>query len=441
MRLLRILTVAVVAALALAVVPAGLIHAEPPAAPMAQANLLRNPDFEGTFVQFEWYQTAQMAPDWTPWWKGQAEGDEAWKNRMPEYKPASPHKDRIQSRGNAQQLFTYHGTHEAGIYQRVSNVPAGSKVRFTIWGQAWAGDGDDPDESKGGGPMRMKVGIDPTGGTNAWSSNIVWSGEANPLDTWQQLAVEATASGTAVTVFTFSAPPWPTKHNDVYWDNASLVAIAPPPPPTNTPRPYRPPATATPVPPTPTPSNTPTITPTPTNTATPTPVHTATPMPTNTPTVTPTPMTGSVCVLAFDDRNGNRFRDPGEPLLPYAVFTLSDAHHVAGTYSTNGLNEPYCFEALEPAVYFVSEMNPPGYESTTHDSWGLSLKNGATINIEFGNKTEALPTATPSPTPVPSPTSPALLGMLGNAVYGYSGIIVIVLAAGVLIAYNAARRQ
>ena len=440
MRLLRILTVAVVAALALAVVPAGLIHAEP-AAPMAQANLLRNPDFEGTFVQFEWYQTAQMAPDWTPWWKGQAEGDEAWKNRMPEYKPASPHKDRIQSRGNAQQLFTYHGTHEAGIYQRVSNVPAGSKVRFTIWGQAWAGDGDDPDESKGGGPMRMKVGIDPTGGTNAWSSNIVWSGEANPLDTWQQLAVEATASGTAVTVFTFSAPPWPTKHNDVYWDNATLVAVAPPPPPTNTPRPYRPPATATPVPPTPTPTNTPTITPTPTNTATPTPVHTATPMPTNTPTVTPTPMTGSVCVLAFDDRNGNRFRDPGEPLLPYAVFTLSDAHHVAGTYSTNGLNEPHCFEALEPAVYFVSEMNPPGYESTTHDSWGLSLKNGATINIEFGNKTEALPTATPSPTPVPSPTSPALLGMLGNAVYGYSGIIVIVLAAGVLIAYNAARRQ
>ena len=93
MRLLRILTVAVEAALALAVVPAGLIHAEPPAAPMAQANLLRNPDFEGTFVQFEWYQTAQMAPDWTPWWKGQAEGDEAWKNRMPEYKPASPHKD------------------------------------------------------------------------------------------------------------------------------------------------------------------------------------------------------------------------------------------------------------------------------------------------------------------------------------------------------------
>ena len=441
MRLLRIMSVAVVIALALAAVPAGLIHAEPPAAPLAQANLLRNPDFEGTYVQFEWYRTAQMAPDWTPWWRGQAPGDEAWKNRMPEYKPAAPHKDRIHSGGNAQQLFTYHGTHEAGIYQRVTNIPAGSRVRFTIWGQAWAGDGDDAKKSEGGGPMRMKVGIDPTGGTDPWSGRIVWSSEANPLDTWQQLAVEATAAGTAVTVFTHSAPPWPTKHNDVYWDNASLVATAPPPPPTNTPRPYVPPPTATPVPPTPTPTETPTITPTPTHTPTPTPVHTATPTPTHTPTVTPTPVTGSVCVLSFDDRNGNRLRDPGEPLLPYAVFTLSDAQHVVDTYSTNGLNEPYCFDGLAPAVYFISQMNPPGYEATTHNSWGISLMNGAMINIEFGNKTQALPTATPSPTLVPSATPPALLGMLGNAVYGYSGIIIIVLAAGVLIAYNAARRQ
>jgi hypothetical protein len=382
-----------------------------------------------------------VAPDWTPWWRGQAEGDEGWKYRMPEYKPAAPHDERIHSGGNAQQLFTFHGTHEAGIYQKVNNVPAGSRVRFTIHGHAWAGDGDDPDKSKGGGPMRMKVGIDPTGGTNAWSSSIVWSGEQNPLDTWALFAIEAVAQGSSVTVFTFSAPPWPTKHNDVYWDDAALTVVSQPRPPTNTPRPTRPRATATPVPPTATPTNTPTITPTPTNTPTATPVHTATATPTNTPTATPVPLTGSVCVLSFDDRNGNRVRDPGEPLLPYAVFTLSDAHHVLGTYSTNGLNEPYCFGELEPVVYFVSEMNPPGYGSTTHDSWGISLRNAATINLEFGNKTEPLPTPTPSPTPVPSPTSPALLGMLGNAVYGYSGIIVIVLAAGVLIAYNAARKQ
>jgi hypothetical protein len=151
-------------------------------------------------------------------------------------------------------------------------------------------------------------------------------------------------------------------------------------------------------------------------------------------------MTGSICVMAYDDRNGNRFRDPGEPMLPYAVFTLSDAQHVVATYATNGLNEPFCFVGLEPMVYFMSEMNPPGYESTTHDSWGVSLQNGATVNIEFGDRTEMEPTPTPTPMPSPTPTQVALLSVVGNAMYNYAGIIVIVLAAGILIAFNTARR-
>ena len=152
-------------------------------------------------------------------------------------------------------------------------------------------------------------------------------------------------------------------------------------------------------------------------------------------------MTGSICVLAYDDRDGSRFRGPGEPLLPYAVFTLSDAQHTVGTYSTNGLNEPFCFVGLEPQVYFISEMNPPGYESTTHDSWGISLRNGATVNVEFGDRTETQPTPTSTPMPSPTPTQVALLSAVGNAVYDYSGIIVIVLAVGMLVAFNIARRE
>ena len=152
-------------------------------------------------------------------------------------------------------------------------------------------------------------------------------------------------------------------------------------------------------------------------------------------------MTGSICLMAFEDRNGDRFRDPGEPMLPYAVFTLSDSRHVVGTYSTNGLSEPYCFIGLEPDIYFISEMNPPGYESTTHDSWGVSLQNGATVNIEFGDRTEMDPTPTATALPSPTPTKVALLSVVGNAMYNYAGIIIIVLAAGVLIAFNTARRS
>ena len=276
--------------------------------------------------------------------------------------------------------------------------------------------------------------------TDPFSPSIVWSGEQNPLDVWIQFAVEAKANGNQITVYTWSAPDYPTKHNDVYWDEAALVAVAPPPPPTrpptNTPRPVTPSPTQVPATETPTP----TITPTPTNTPTSTPVNTPTPTVTPTPTNTPTPVSGSLCVLAFDDRNGSRVRDPGEPLLPYAVFTLSDAQHVVGTYSTNGLNEPFCFVDLGPDVYFVSEMNPPGYESTTHDSWGVSLTGGATVNLEFGDRTVVEPMPTPTPLPTPTPTRPALLSAVGNALYSYSGVILIVLIAGVLIAFNAARR-
>lgn len=433
MRVLRILGVIAVVAAALAVLPGRQLQA----APAAQQNLLRNPNFDGAFAQFAHFTTAIMAEQWLPWWQPQVAGDAAWKNRMPEYKPAAPYGNRIHSGGNGQQLFTYHGTHIGGIYQTIENITPGSQLRFTIWGQAWAGGGDDANKSEGGGPMHMRIGIDPNGGTSAFAAGIVWSGEQNPLDAWSQFAVEAKANGNKVTVFTWSAPDYPTKHNDVYWDDASLVVVAPPVPPTNTPRPFVAPPTRAPATVTPTP----TITSTPTETATPTPVHTATPTVTPTPTWTPTPMTGEVCVLAFDDRNGDRLRDPGEPLLPYAVFTLSDAQHVLATYSTNGLNEPYCFTGLDPQVYFMSEMNPPGYESTTYDSWAVSLQNGATVNIEFGDRTEMEPTPTPTAPPSPTPTRVALLSVVGNAVYSYAGIIVIVLVAGVLIAFNTARRR
>jgi hypothetical protein len=433
MRTLRILGVLAVAAIVLATLPVRSIHA----APAAQQNLLQNPSFDGSFAQFAHFSTAILADKWLPWWREQGGDDEAWKNRMPEYKPAAPYQNRIHSGGNAQQYFTYYGTHIGGIYQTAGGIAPGSRLRFTIWGQAWAGGGNDPDKSEGGGPMHMRIGIDPTGGTNPWASSVVWSGEQNPLDQWSSFSVEAVARANQATVFTWSAPDYPTQHNDVYWDDASLTVIVPPATPTNTPRPYVPP-TSTPVP---TATNTPTITPTPTETATPTPVTTPTPTATSTPTVTPTPMTGSICVLAFDDRDGSRVREAGEPLLPYAVFTLSDAQHVVGTYQTNGLNEPYCFDDLGPEVYFVSEMNPPGYESTTHDSWGVSLQNGATVNLEFGNRTEMEPTPTPTALPSPTPTKAALLSTVGNAVFNYSGIIIIVLAAGVLIAFNVARRS
>jgi hypothetical protein len=193
----------------------------------SERNLLLNPDFEGDFAQYGNYGAAIVAEQWAPWWLEQSQDDPAWRNRAPEYRPAAPYESRIFSGSNAQHYFSYYGTHVAGIYQQVDGIAPGAKLRFSIWGHAWAGDGSDPAHSEGGGPMHMRVGIDPAGGVDPFSPAVIWSEEQNPLDVWSSFAIEAQATGDQVTVFTYSAPEYPTQHNDVYWDHASLVAFEP----------------------------------------------------------------------------------------------------------------------------------------------------------------------------------------------------------------------
>jgi LysM repeat protein len=227
---------------------AGLALADQPA--LAQGgNLLQNPSFEGGVYTFDpdnftWLalygsqredckmdngaylpcNTAQTPDGWIPWWISQTENDEAWKNRMPEYKPADPpFMNRIRSGQRAAQYFTFHGTHTAGLLQVVT-VPANARVRFSIWGQAWSSASDET-FSDFPTTVNMRIGIEPTGSTNPYSPNMVWSDYKQPYDAYQQFVVEAQAQGTSVTVFTISAPDEARKHNDIYWDDAELVVI------------------------------------------------------------------------------------------------------------------------------------------------------------------------------------------------------------------------
>jgi LysM repeat protein len=69
---------------------------------------------------------------------------------------------------------------------------------------------------------------DPFGGTDPFSSNVVWSPEREAFDQWVEFAVQAKAQGDAVTVFTHSRAEfdWARQSNDVYVDDASLVAVS-----------------------------------------------------------------------------------------------------------------------------------------------------------------------------------------------------------------------
>ncbi len=88
-------------------------------------------------------------------------------------------------------------------------------------------------------------------------------------------------------------------------------------------------------------------------------VNVTTPPPaTATPTVTPTPtaVPGNICVLVFNDRNGNELREVGEELVAGAVLTLTNSlHEVIGTYITDGVSEPHCFQTYGAGFYFLRE--------------------------------------------------------------------------------------
>jgi LysM repeat protein len=232
-------------------------------------NLLTNPGFEGGWHWQGDSFLGKIADGWVAWWvdeaTGKADSDPSfWKNQRPEYGLIGLEyyiPDQIHSGRQSLQYGKRFATHTAGVYQQVSGITPSSKVRFSAWGFVY---GKDPDPNKSPGYVHMKVGIDPTGGTNPFAGSVVWSGVVNPIATgtgsaWQEMSIEAVAQNAAVTVFVYSSPDWPM--NDALtsqWDDASLVVTGlgepptntpPPPPPTGPPgTPLPPPATSTPRP-------------------------------------------------------------------------------------------------------------------------------------------------------------------------------------------------
>lgn len=211
-------------------------------------------------------------------------------------------KYRVHGGYQAQKYFTYGRMHEAGLMQRVEGIAPGAKLRFSVYMQAWMCFNFDKCDwgklSDEPSDMHLRVGIDPTGGTDPFSANIVWSGEQPAWDEYVLFSVEAVAQGSAVTVFTHSRADWDwaRTNNDVYIDDASLVVVgqAPVQPPTKTPAPQpqaqmQPAAQAQAQPAQPAAARA-TATPPPLATSTPAPTATSTPIPTETATPTETPV-------------------------------------------------------------------------------------------------------------------------------------------------------
>lgn len=139
---------------------------------------------------------------------------------------------RVHSGNMAQVIFSYGRMALGGIRQTVT-VTLGTWLKFSAFVQAWqcysylACDGgrrsDQPSD------MHLRIGIDPTGGIDVNSADIVWSAEQEAFDRWVPFTVIAQAQADQVTVFTQGGATfdYARMNNDVYLDDLALVVTTP----------------------------------------------------------------------------------------------------------------------------------------------------------------------------------------------------------------------
>lgn len=444
------------------------------------SNLLKNPGFEGDYeIQCSFpggkpwiavpcdgplpsrpWQTARMAPGWAAWWQmpsndrsakdyfenypstcGKPAPSDCVPWHMPEYKDtrSSPQDPpRIRSGENSQMYFTFWSIHEGGVYQVVEGVRPGLALRFSIYLEVWSatklgGLEPNPHFSFGQTGMHVKIGIDPTGGDDPWSRDIVWSPEQDAYDQFTRFEVQAVARSTKVTVFTYSRPENPMEHNDVYLDDAELVPAG---------GGYSVPVTANPPPAmvavgsqgTPVPTGgrvTHIVKPGDTlfalalqygvpvdqimalNNLTPESrveigreliISLPAPKPLNPntngasaangapnhpfPSIgAPGSGRGTICVEPFLDQNRNDLLLTGEAPLPATgahVVVLNAQGETVAERTLDGQSTRVCFTDLPATTYRVVAQPPLGYLATLQNRWAVSLPSDATINIPFG---------------------------------------------------------
>ncbi len=454
---------------------------------------------------------------WVTWWEEGDYGRPECKV-IPNQHPFNSPPVRIYQGYYAGMCFGFYRRIHAGYYQVVRNIPPNSVVEGSFVAHAWSCGEDEPVKSCGDpNSFYFRVGIDPTGGTNPYAASIVWSAPYYNYDTFGGVGpVQTTVGANGVaTLFIEALGKWPNKHNDAYFDNAVLKLVtlgtpptetlAPPPPTSDQPQPtVGPYYTATPSPggstihtvvagdtlfgiaidygvdldelrrlnagtlgpndmlsigqeivvkpgtggdvqPTATPEvvQPPATLPTPTVQAT-------------SPGGAPAADKGVICVLAFNDANGDMFRqsESGEMALPNAEITVVGTGGALTPYRTDGFSEPYCFQDLAAGQQYIVRHTPPAGYKTDVGPWNLIVSGGQVSNVELAYTREqgTVPSAdgtvspdsktTPSAEEEPTKETEDGGGMTDilNLILRISGGIVLLLAVVIVVLFFVSRR-
>jgi len=144
------------------------------------------------------------------------------------------------------------------------------------------------------------------------------------------------------------------------------------------------------------------------------------------PTSTPLPGKGVICVVLFNDINGNSQFEENEAALPGGEVSVTNK---SGSFSKVGATletatTPLCFADVIEGEYTITVAMPQGYNATTTNNRTISLKAGDTSTLDFGAQVSIK--APPVTNLTPESTSRVPL-------YGVLGVVLILAGIGLAV--------
>ena len=123
-----------------------------------------------------------------------------------------------------------------------------------------------------------------------------------------------------------------------------------------------------------------------------------------------------VCVLVYDDVNGDALRQATEPAIAGAAISLTSPDGKYSQTLTSAINpdatlyQGMCFADVPAGKYSVSAAAPDGYNATIASSANVDVTAGDVIYVDFGAQVKVAGDA-----PVPNQSPSPILGVVGAA--------------------------
>ncbi len=175
--------------------------------------------FEEGFYDYQNIPELTCPAGWTPAWLS---SDKPGVLHRPEYdaKDRDRNQPEVRTGRFAANFFTVFATHDGCLYRKF-RVGKGCGVRASVWCMNVSHDRG----GVGHGGHGMRIGIDPTGGTDHtaatviygdyWSSHMPgWKGRE-----WRQVDTEAVADADEITVFLHARSDYPVEISASHWDD------------------------------------------------------------------------------------------------------------------------------------------------------------------------------------------------------------------------------